>query len=286
MFLIQTISDNMVKNLNEGVIKNWLQSALPSVLGFFWCVVLALITYAIGMKVTGVVRRIFQKVLERHNVEIGVKQFLDGLIRIICYIVLALLILHLFGIETSSFAAALASVGVTVGLALQGSLSNFAGGVLILVLKPFRVGDYIKEDTHGNEGTVTEITIFFTKLLTVDHKVVVLPNGALANTSLTNYTAAEKRMMNLVVSIDYGDDIREARRIIAEAAHRIDVVQNEEILTFVHELGESSVDIGVRFYVPTGDYWRVRWEFFENVKYALEEGGMTIPFNQLDVHTK
>ncbi len=286
MLLIQTISDNMIKNLKDGVIKNWLEAALPSVLSFFWCVVLAFITYYVGKRIIDFIRKVFAKALTRHNVEIGVRQFFDGLLKVICYGVLILLILHLFGVETSSFAAAIASIGVTVGLALQGSLSNFAGGVLILILKPFKVGDYIIEDTHKNEGVVKEITIFYTKLLTIDNHTVILPNGILANASLTNCTAAEHRMINLVFSISYEDDIKEAKDIIERTARAIDGVEGGEMKVFVNELGSSSVDLGVRFYVATTDYWRIRWQLLEDVKYALEAGGMTIPFNQLDVHTK
>ena len=285
MLLIQVLSDRITNNLTEGTLRSWLENALPKMLAFFWSVALALIVYFVGMKIISLIRKGFQKGLQRHGAEVGVQQFLDAVIKIICYIVLALAILHLFGIETTSFAAAIASLGVTVGLALQGSLSNFAGGVLILILKPFVVGDYIIEDTHKNEGKVVEISIFYTKLLSLDNKTIVIPNGILANASLTNVTNADKRMVNLVFSIAYEDDIKKAKEVIRQTVEKIEGRQDEEIAVFVNELAASSVDIGVRFWVPMDDYWTIRWQTLEDVKYALEENGMTIPFQQLDIHT-
>lgn len=283
--MIQVLSDRITNNLTEGTLRSWLENALPKMLAFFWSVALALIIYFVGMKIISLIRKGFRKGLQRHGAEVGVQQFLDAVIKIICYIVLALVILHLFGIETTSFAAAIASLGVTVGLALQGSLSNFAGGVLILILKPFVVGDYIIEDTHKNEGKVVEISIFYTKLLSLDNKTIVIPNGILANASLTNVTNADKRMVNLVFSIAYEDDIKKAKEVIRQTVEKIEGRQDEEITVFVNELAASSVDIGVRFWVPMDDYWTIRWQTLEDVKYALEENGMTIPFQQLDIHT-
>lgn len=283
--MIQVLSDKITNNLTEGTLRSWLENALPKMLAFFWSVALALIVYFVGMKIISLIRKGFRKGLQRHGAEVGVQQFLDAVIKIICYIVLALVILHLFGIETTSFAAAIASLGVTVGLALQGSLSNFAGGVLILILKPFVVGDYIIEDTHKNEGKVVEISIFYTKLLSLDNKTIVIPNGILANASLTNVTNADKRMVNLVFSIAYEDDIKKAKEVIRQTVEKIEGRQDEEITVFVNELAASSVDIGVRFWVPMDDYWTIRWQTLEDVKYALEENGMTIPFQQLDIHT-
>ena len=283
--MIQVLSDRITNNLTEGTLRSWLENALPKMLAFFWSVALALIIYFVGMKIISLIRKGFRKGLQRHGAEVGVQQFLDAVIKIICYIVLALAILHLFGIETTSFAAAIASLGVTVGLALQGSLSNFAGGVLILILKPFVVGDYIIEDTHKNEGKVVEISIFYTKLLSLDNKTIVIPNGILANASLTNVTNADKRMVNLVFSIAYEDDIKKAKEVIRQTVEKIEGRQDEEITVFVNELAASSVDIGVRFWVPMDDYWTIRWQTLEDVKYALEENGMTIPFQQLDIHT-
>ena len=285
-FLIQSISDGLLKDLDEGTLRSWLETVLPKVLAFFWCVVLALLAYFIGMKVINLFRKGIKKALVRHGSEIGVQQFMDAMVKIIGYVVLIFIIFRVFGVQTASFAAALASIGVTVGLALQGSLSNFAGGVLILILKPFVVGDYIVEDTHKNEGTVVEISIFYTKLLTLDNKTVVVPNGILANASLTNVTNADKRMVNLVFSISYDDDIKKAKEVIRSTVEKIDGRYDDEIKVFVNELGSSSVDIGVRFWAPMENYWPIRWQTLEDVKYALEAAGLTIPYQQLDIHQK
>ena len=169
---------------------------------------------------------------------------------------------------------------MAVGLALQGSLSNFAGGVLILLLKPFRVGDSIIEHSGGKEGTVTEISIFYTKLLTIDNKVVMVPNGTLSNSSITNVSTMEKRRVDLVVGIAYEADIRTAKE--AEEAR----LPEEEILVFVDELGDSSVNMGVRIWVKTEDYWSARWRLTENIKYALDSHNISIPYPQMDVQIK
>ena len=285
-FLIQSISDGLLKDLDEGTLRSWLETVLPKVLAFFWCVVLALLAYFIGMKVINMFRKGIKKGLVRHGAEVGVQQFMDAVVKIIGYIALILVIFRVFGVQTASFAAALASLGVTIGLALQGSLSNFAGGVLILILKPFVVGDYIVEDTHKNEGTVVEISIFYTKLLTLDNKTVVVPNGVLANSSLTNVTNEDKRMVNLVFSISYDDDIKKAKEVIRSTVEKIDGRYDDEIKVFVNELGASSVDIGVRFWAPMNNYWPIRWQTLEDVKYALEDAGLTIPYQQVDIHNK
>lgn len=280
----ETITNAILDRLSDGVVKTWLEGFLPSAISFFWSVVLALIIWFVGIKIVKVFNKLASRALKRHNAEEGAIQFINGLIKALGYLVLIVVILNLFGITTTSVAAAVASIFVTAGLALQGSLSNFAGGVLILVLHPFKVGDYIREDTKGNEGTVKEISIFYTKLCTIDNKIVVVPNGSLANTSLTNYTYQDKRAIDTVVGISYKDDIRTAKDIIREVATNIPTrIQGDEIKVFVSKLNDSSVDIGIRVYVDMDTYWDTYWTFLEDVKYALDEKGITIPYNQLDV---
>ena len=276
ILMSQVLSDNLIKNLDEGVMKSWLQSVLPSVLGFFWSVVLALLIAYIGGKIINLVRRMFQKSLHRRDAEEGVCQFADQVLKYFLWIVIIVIILGLFGFTASSLAAAVASLGVTAGLALQGSLSNFAGGLLILVLHPFRVGDYIIEDTHKNEGTVIEISVFYTKLRTIDNKIIVIPNGTLANTSLTNATKSDRRQMDLVVPIGYDADIKKAKK------RRLP----EDVNVFVKELGASSVDLGLRFWVPTDQYWPVRWQLLEDIKIRFDAEKISIPFQQVDVNIK
>ena len=261
-------------------------SVLPSVLGFFWSVVLALLVAYIGGKIIAIVRRMFGKSLHRRNAEEGVCQFADQVLKYFLWIIVFAIILSLFGFTASSLAAAVASLGVTAGLALQGSLSNFAGGLLILVLHPFRVGDYIIEDTHKNEGTVIEISVFYTKLRTIDNKIIVVPNGTLANNSLTNATKSDRRQMDLVVPIGYDADIKKAKDILMELVDAEDRRLPEDVNVFVKELGASSVDLGLRFWVPTDQYWPVRWQLLEDIKIRFDAEGISIPFQQVDVNIK
>ena len=277
----------LADSVQKGAVQRWLEGLLPDVLSFFWCVVLAILVWVVGTRIIKGIRRIILKTMERRGVDKGVRQFTDGLVKVLGVIVLIILILNLFGIETSSFAAAIASLGVTVGLALQGSLSNFAGGVLILVLHPFRVGDYIKEDAHGNEGTVTEITLFYTKLLTLDKKLIVIPNGVLANTSLTNATIAENRQLDLEFSVSYSADLKAAKKVLLDVAMKEERrIKSEEVKVFVKELADSSVILGLRMFIPNNLYWDIRWDLIEEAKEALDRAKIEIPFPQLDVHNK
>ena len=195
-----------------------------------------------------------------------------------------MVVLGRFGITASSVIAVIGSVGLSIGLALQGSLSNFAGGVLILLLKPFVVGDYIREDNNNNEGTVTEIQLFYTKLLTVDNQTVILPNGALSNGSLTNMTQQDKRRIDINVGISYHADIRQAKAVLQKVVDEEEkCLENEQQLVFVNQLGESAVEMGVRVWVRTEDYWATKWRMTENIKYALDENGIELPYPQITV---
>ena len=287
ILLSQVLSDNILKNLDEGMVRSWLETELPKILSFFWSVVLAFIIYAIGVKVIKLIRRGFCKAMDRRDAEEGVRQFLDQIIKWLLYAVLFIVILRMFGITTTSVAAAVGTLGVTAGLALQGSLSNLAGGVLILLLHPFRVGDYIIEDTHKNEGEVVEISVFYTKLKTVDNKIIVVPNGTLANNSMTNVTTSDRRLINLIIPIGYDADIKEAKEVLLQLVEDEELrLPNEEVKVFVSELADSSVNLGLRFWVATENYWPVRWKTVENVKYALDEHGISIPYQQIDINVK
>jgi small conductance mechanosensitive channel len=277
----------MDMNLKEGVLKAWLEKFLASGLDFAVSILLAFVVYFIGIRIWRLLRSIAQKGMEHKSIDIGVRQFVDGLMKVTGYIVIGAVILHLFGIQTSSVAAGIASVGLTAGLALQGALANFAGGVLILILKPFRVGDYIIEDTHHNEGTVSQISIFYTRLQTIENKVVVIPNGTLANASLTNVTTADQRMINQTYSIGYDDDIKKAKDILMELGRKVpELKQGTEVKVFVRALSASSVDLGLQLWVPMEEYWTVLWRLNEDVKLAFDANQISIPYQQIDIHTK
>lgn len=277
----------LVKGTDSSVISDWLKGLLPWFLNFGFQILLAVVVYAVGARIIKFVRKIVRRWMERADADIGVKQFIDSLVKYSLYFILVVIILTFFGVTTASVVAVLGSAGLALGLAVQGTLSNFAGGVLILLLKPFHVGDYIIEDTHGNEGTVTEITIFYTKLSTGDNKIIVIPNGSLANSSLTNVTHSKKRRIDLEVGIAYDADLKRAKEILYRLAEEEkDRLKSEEILVFVSELAASEVKLGIRFWVKTEDYWPVRWRLMEDIKLALDEAGIEIPYQKLDVQVK
>lgn len=272
---------------NPGIIRTWLEGLVPDLLNFALQVVIALVVYVIGGKIIKLILKMLSRGMERRGTDEGVKQFLLPLVKYSLYVILIFIIMGLFGIATTSAVAVLGSAGVAVGLALQGSLSNFAGGVLILLLKPFRVGDYIVEHSGGKEGTVTEISIFYTKLLSADNKMILVPNGTLANCTVTNVSGMEKRRVDVEVGIAYEADIRTAKEVLKKVATEDEArLKEEEPVVFVDSLGDSSVNMGVRIWVAAEDYWSAKWRLTENVKYALDEAGISIPYPQLDVQIK
>lgn len=272
---------------NPGLIRTWLEGLVPDILNFAFQVVLALLIYIIGARVIKWLVKLVGRSMDRAGADEGVKQFVKPLVKYGLYVLLIFMIMGVFGIATTSAVAVLGSAGVAIGLALQGSLSNFAGGVLILVLKPFRVGDYIIEDTNKNEGIVSEISIFYTKLHTTDNRVVVIPNGILSNCSLTNVTDMDRRRVDLSVGISYEADIRKAKEILFKLATEEPArLPEEEPVVYVDTLGVSSVDLGIRIWVRTEEYWSARWRLTENIKYAFDENGIEIPYQKIDVQIK
>ena len=248
---------------------------------------LALVAFFIGRLVIRWIRKIVRRSFERSGADKGVEQFVDSLLKYGLYALLVFSLISSLGFDTTSVAAVLASGGVAIGLALQGSLSNFAGGVLILLLKPFVVGDYIIEDSNGKEGTVKEIQIFYTKLSTIDNKTIVIPNGMLTNNSITNATAKDERQLDLRVSISYDADIRQAKNVIEELLEKDEcIIKNEQINVFVHELADNAVVLGIRAWVKNEEYWTTRWRLLEEIKILLDENGIEIPYPQMAVHMK
>ena len=199
------------------------------------------------------------------------------------YAVLIFMAAERIGIQSSSIIALLGSAGVTLGLALQGSLSNFAGGVLILLMRPFKVGDYIV--SQYGEGTVAVIGLVYTTLNTTDNKTVVIPNGSLSNSPITNATAEKFRRLDLTVGISYQADLKKAKDILLDIyTSHPKVLKDHPIQVFVDQLADSAVIIGGRGWTATDDYWQTRWDITEEIKLRLDEAGIEIPFNQMDVH--
>ena len=228
-----------VKQVNQ--LTQYVQDSIPGLITFGLKVLAALVAFFIGRLVIRWIRKIVRRSFERSGADKGVEQFVDSLLKYGLYALLVFSLISSLGFDTTSVAAVLASGGVAIGLALQGSLSNFAGGVLILLLKPFVVGDYIIEDTNGKEGTVKEIQIFYTKLSTIDNKTIVIPNGMLTNNSITNATAKDERQLDLRVGISYDADIRQAKSVIENLLIKDEcIIKNEQINVFVHELADSA----------------------------------------------
>ena len=262
----------------------YFEAMLPTVINFAIKVVLALLVYFICSKIIKKLCKVLRASMEKAGIDLGVVQFVNSIARAGLYFLLIVTIAVRFGIKESSVAALLASGGVAVGLALQGGLSNFAGGVIILALKPFQVGDYIIENTSKQEGTVTKIEMFYTTLSTVDNKRIVIPNGTLTEASVVNVTAQEKRKLEFKIGISYQSDLKKAKGILERLLHEDScIMSDQEMIVFVDELGESSVIIGFRAWVKTEEYWNTKWRLNEKVKLAFDEEDIEIPYNKLDV---
>lgn len=273
--------------IDIGVIERFLKELPEKAWNLGVRVLLSIVVLVVGIQLIKLIRKIVKNSLKRGNADKGVIQFVDSFVKASLYVLLIITIASGFGLDAASILALLGSAGVAIGLAIQGSLSNFVGGVLILILKPFKVGDYIKEDNSGNEGTVTTIDLFYTKLTTPDNRMIVLPNGTLANSSLTNVTACDSRRMDILVSISYDSDIRQAKEVLQKVLDEDEAVLKEkDHFVYVDALAESGVNLGVRCWFSMEDFWQGKWRVTENVKYALDEAGISIPYPQVDVHLK
>lgn len=243
----------------------------------------AILVLIIGWMLIKLLRKLMAISLAKGKVDNSLSNFLLGFVSILLKIVLLISVASTLGLKTTSLLAVLGSAGLAIGLALQGSLSNLAGGVLILFLKPFKVGDFI--EGAGHSGTVQEIGLFNTTLLTPDNKRIIIPNGTLSNASLTNFTAEGKRRLDFTFGIGYGDDIKKAKDVLLRVANEEERrLKDFEIVVVVGSLGDSSVNLLLRFWVKSQDYWATYWDNIEKVKLTFDQEGISIPFPQRDVH--
>lgn len=261
----------------------WMDNIKPLVLQYGGQLIAGLAVLFLGWKVVGFVGRQIEKLIEKKELDPTVKPFIKSLFKIILRALVLVAALGTMGVEMSAFAALLAATGVAIGLALSGTLQNFAGGLVVLILKPFRVGDVI--ETSDATGTVTEIQIFHTYLKTFDNKMVVLPNGRISSDRVTNYNVLPQRRVDFVFGIGYNDDLKQAKALLMEV-----IEKNEKILKepgpFIglNELGESSVNLVVRVWANTPDYWEVYFYMMEEVKTVFDKNGISIPFPQRELH--
>ena len=246
-------------------------------------VVLAIVALIIGWWLVNRIASWADKSMHKSIPDETLAKFLSSGFEIVLKVLLVISVASMVGIETTSFIAVLGAAGLAVGLALQGSLSNFAGGVMILIFRPIQVGDYVA--AQGHEGTVKDIGIFVTTLLTLDERTIVIPNGPLANDSITNYSRNETRAVEVTIGISYSDDIKVAQTAMqAVLQNDARIIQDKANLVGVSNLGDSSVDFLVRAFVKNEDYWDVFFDLRPALKAAVEGAGATIPFPQRDVH--
>lgn len=276
---------NDLEQLQPNVVLDTLKSWLPGLTRLGYRILMAAVILIIGVRVAGIVRNMLAKSFTRMEMEISLKKFLLSMVYAMVCGLSIFIAADKLGISSASIIALLGSAGLAISLSMQNMLGNFAGGVIILLLKPFKIGDYIV--CGQEEGTVSAIGLVYTILNTMDNRQVVLPNGNLANTSLTNVTAQKKRRLELKVGISYESDLKKAKEILYGLfeSHPL-IMKDQDLIVFVDQLGDSSVVLGARGWVETGSYWKVKWELTEKVKLEFDEAGIVIPFRQMDVHIK
>ena len=261
----------------------FLQQALSFCVEAGKTILVAVIIYIVGRFLVSLINRLVKNAMERRNLDPSIKTFVCSFVNIMLTVLLIIAVVSALGVNTTSFAALLASFGVAAGMALSGNLSNFAGGLIILLLKPFRVGDYI--EAQGYAGTVSEILIFNTVLKTVDNKVIFLPNGALSSGSIINYSREEKRRVDFTVSVEYGQDVDEAKKVLQEIfAKDSRILKEPAPFVALASMAASSVDLTARVWVGAADYWAVFFETQETIYAEFNKRGIAFPFPQLTIH--
>lgn len=265
----------------EGLLKQ----APDLIMNYGLKILFALVIFFVGKYFSGVAQKVVRKLLNSRKVDPTVVSFVANLSWAVVFVFTIIATLGQIGVQTASLVAVIGAAGLAVGLALQGSLSNFASGVLMVLFRPCRVGDYI--EAAGIAGTVDEITIFSTKLRTPDNKVIVAPNSSIMNGTITNYSASENRRIDLVICVSYTADLAQTKKVLTEILDNNQYVLKEPGYTVgLSELASSSINFVVRPWVKTADYWTARFEILEQIKNALDAADIEIPFPQMDIHVK
>ncbi|GGW29556.1 mechanosensitive ion channel family protein [Arenibacter certesii] len=255
---------------------DFMWEALPSL-------AMAIIIYFLGSWAIKLINRLVRKFFDKADYDPSLESFLQSFISIGLKIMLFVIVITQLGVESTSLVAIIGAAGLAVGLALQGSLANFAGGVLLLLFKPFKVGDFIS--AQGVDGTVKEISIFTTKLTTFGNQVAIIPNGQLSNNNIINYNAQNTRRDNIIVGIGYDSNIKQAKEILLQiCAEDENILKDPEPQVFVAELGDSSVNLSLRFWADTSVFWAAHFHVMEELKLRFDEAGIEIPFPQRVMH--
>ena len=274
----------MFLTITSEMVNDFIAKALNSCIDLGGRILAALIIFIIGKLIVSWINRLFAKMLEKRKVDASIQSFLKSIVNITLLVLLFLAVIGKLGIELTSFAALLASAGVAIGMALSGNLSNFAGGVIILVFRPYKVGDYIEAST-GASGTVTDIQIFHTVLTTPDNRIVFAPNGAMSGAVVTNYSRKDTRRVDFSFGVEYGTDFELAKSTIMEVISKDSrILKDPAPFIELGALAESSVNITVRVWVNAADYWGVNFDMNKNVYATFNEKGISFPFPQLTVH--
>jgi len=251
-------------------------SFLPNLIG-------AIILFVVGIWVCRIIRKFVKRIMISRSVDTTIQNFVNELLRWILYIILFLTVIQKIGVPVSSFLGALAAAGVAVGLALQGSLSNFAGGIMLLILKPFRIGDSI--ETKGHIGNVERIGMFYTTIIKFGNEQVMIPNGPLFSDNIVNYSRTKKRRDKIIVGIGYGSDLKKAKEILYTLAKECPTALQDPIpIVYVEELADSSVNLSLRVWSNTENYWDTHFYLVEQMKLSFDKENIEIPFPQTDIH--
>lgn len=264
---------------------NWLNELIPYLFDLGKKLLIVLVFLFIARRVIAWIKKVLEKSFTRSNLDTGVSKFLLSLTNISLNVFMVIIAINLLGIATGSITALLGSIGVTLGLALQGGLSNLFGGVLILIMQPFKIGDYII--AGGDEGVVEEVGIFYTKLLTADNRKVVVPNGGLSNQSIVNVTNEEARRLDIKVPIEYSESVSKVKGILWNLIRDEEMIlKTPEPVVVVGDFADSAVIMEIRAWTNTDNYWTLKWKLLEEIKEEFDKQGIVIPFNQLEVTLK
>lgn len=257
----------------------------PDLKGALWRILTAVLILAVGIRVVKIFRNILKKTFDRTNLEENVNKFLLSVVNACMYALVIFIAAEKLGVPSASIVALMGSAGVAIGLSLKESLSNVAGGILIMITRPFVLQDYI---VCGDvEGTVQDIGLVYTSLVTVDNRKITIPNGTVANATVINVTAQDKRQLDLEVNIDYTSDLKQAKEILLDILeNHPQIIQEDGTRVFVKQLGENAVILGIRGWILREEYWPARWDIIEAIKIRFDEEGIVIPYQQITVHRK
>ncbi|MFB1014737.1 MAG: mechanosensitive ion channel [Alteromonadaceae bacterium] len=265
------------------LISNWFSENQTLLIGYSIKLIAAIAIFVVGQFIAKIIKKIIAKILNKRGVDLAVISFVASLTYVLVLMVAVIAAISHLGFNTTSLVAIIGAAGLAIGLALQGSLSNFASGVLIISLRPFKSGDFVQ--VSGISGIVEEILIFSTKLRTGDNKSVIIPNGSITSGTITNYSAKPTRRIDLIIGVSYNANLAQTKQVLSDVVTRHALILKDQAITIgVSELADNSVNLVVRPWVKSEDYWPVYFDLLENIKVALDEAGIEIPYPQLSLH--